>query len=197
MPDQTVDVDEARTVGVAVPPASKDEYLEASNQLQPGFVATVDATDPSIGWTSQHMVGDREMGDGEEAEVRGFVEPGDNLPGQVYLPSQLPDPQAAIQAGLAPVKIPEHLITEDENHIQGLEMSERLGLGIRDELREAVVRHRKGVAEEESDAGVVNRNSGPASEKRAGSDGGTTPAKPQAPQGGDNKQSDSAPASTS
>ena len=134
MPD--LDVDRARKVGVSVPPVSKADYLEASQQLQPGFVATVDGTDPSLGWTSQHLDPERDGG------AVSFVDPGDTLPGQVYLPSQLPDPQAAIQAGLTPVKVPEHLITENENHIQGPEPSEIVAMEYRNKLRQAVVDYR-------------------------------------------------------
>lgn len=183
MPDQSVDVDEARTVGVAVPPSSKADYLEAASQLQPGYVATVDGTDPSIGWTSQHLNGEREMAGDGEAKVTAFVEPGDSLPGQVYLPSQLPDPQAAITAGMAPVKVPEHLITEDEDHIQGPEPLERLGLELRDRLRARVVRHRKGVADPDSiedDAPAEEPSAPPAPPKGAGN-GPVPPAPASAP----------------
>lgn len=141
-----LDVDGARKAGVAVPPASKSEYAEASNQLQPGFVATVDGTDPSLGWTVQHRMPEREGLSGEDAAPKEYTEPGDTLPGQVYTPDQLPDPQAAIQAGMAPQKIPAHLITENADHIQGPEPLERLVLKERDRLRRAVLRHREGSA---------------------------------------------------
>jgi hypothetical protein len=39
------------------------------------------------------------------------------------------------------VKVPEHLITEDEDHIQGLEPIERLGREARGALRRGVVKH--------------------------------------------------------
>lgn len=149
-----LDVDGARKAGVAVPPASASEYAEASDQLQPGFVATVDGTDPSLGWTVQHRDADRVLADGPDAKakpagknaVKEFTEPGDTLPGQVYTPDQLPDPQAAIQAGMAPVKIPAHLITDNPNHIQGPEPMERLVLAAREKLRHGVLRHRSGDA---------------------------------------------------
>lgn len=161
-----LDVDSARKAGVAVPPASASEYAEAADQLQPGFVATVDGTDPSIGWTVQHRNADRVLADSPDGKakpagknaVKEFTEPGDTLPGQVYTPDQLPDPQAAIQAGMAPVKIPEHLITENPNHIQGPEPWERLILEAREKLRRGVVRHRDGSAyagiSEDDDDGV-------------------------------------------
>lgn len=140
MPD--LDVDEARKVGVAVPPASKSDYIESAAQLQRGYVATVDGSDPSIGWTVQQLDPDRKLDGEEKADSIAFVAPGDDLPGQVYLPHQLPDPQAAIDAGMAPVKIPAHLITENPDHIQGPEPSERATFDYRDAVRRGIVAHR-------------------------------------------------------
>lgn len=144
MPD--LDVDSARKQGVAVPPASKNAYLEESRELAPGFIATVDGDEPSLGWTVQHRAGDREVAGGGSAEVKEYIEPGDTLPGQVYLPSQLPDPQAAIQAGMAPQKISPDLVTGNPNHIQGPEPSERAVAEYRDALRAGVLAHREGSA---------------------------------------------------
>lgn len=138
-----LDVETARKNGVAVPPDSKSDYLEAAAELQPGYVATIDGTDPSIGWTSQHLDGDRVVPDGDDKpEIKAFVPPGDDLPGQVFLPEQLPDPKAALAAGMTPVKIPAHLITENPDHIQGPEPSERATFKYRDGIRAGVTAHR-------------------------------------------------------
>jgi hypothetical protein len=136
-----LDVDRARSVGVAVPPASKDDYLEASTKLARGFTSTIDGTDPSIGWTVQ--------------SEDPYVDPYDTLPGQVYLPSQLPDPQIAIDNGMAPVKVPDYLITEDIDHIQGPEPSERVTFDYRDKLRAKVVDHLSG--EDSAEDGGIGR----------------------------------------
>ena len=117
-----LDVDRARELGIAVPPASRDEYLEAAGQLP--SARTSDGGDPSVGWTAQY----RDAGRDEDGSVvrRDYVGNDVNdLPGQVYLPEQLPDPQNAIKAGFPPQRIPEHLIVDDEFHIQGPEPSER------------------------------------------------------------------------
>lgn len=129
-----LDVDRAREFGVAVPPTSADEYAEKSAQLQPGYTATADANDPSVGWTSQHRDA------GRDGVFSNFVDPASTLPGQVYTPGQLPDPDLAIAAGMAPVKIPAHLITDDPNHIQGPEPTDSILDRIRADLRGAVVK---------------------------------------------------------
>jgi hypothetical protein len=151
-----LDVDRARGLGVAVPPTSRDEYLEAAAQLQPGYTATADATDNSIGWTVQHRDAGRAEGDNaDDVTRRNFVESLDDLPGQVYLPEQLPDPALAIQAGFPPQRIPEHLIVDDENHIQGPEPSERAIAKQRAAIRAEVLARREAVAGEDQFFGSV------------------------------------------
>ena len=142
-----LDVDRARGVGVAVPPTSADEYHEGAAALQPGFVATADATEPGRGWTTQmrDAEGREDVGDGDRI---AYTPPHDQLPGQVFTPDQLPDPQAAIAAGLPPVRVPEHLVVDDADHIQGPEPSEMAIREDRGRLRAKIVEYRDELAEE-------------------------------------------------
>lgn len=119
-----LDADEARAEGVFVPPASKEEYLAASEDTRRGFTKTADADDLDVGWTA----------------ARGALADPTELPGQVFDPRQLPDPEVARAAGFAPLRVPEHLILEvGELHPQGPEPSEVAVLEHREELRKAYV----------------------------------------------------------
>ncbi len=118
------DTQERHTVGT---PLSKEEYLEKVGKPQPGFTKTLDANDSSIG----HTVGSENGID--TSSLRN------DTPGQVFETWQLPDPQAALDAGLPPVAVPEHLIVDgdyaDGNHPQGADIldlltrEQRKGLG--------------------------------------------------------------------
>lgn len=120
-----LDQDKARAAGVAVPPTSKKDYLGRAADPRVNFLPTADADDPHVGHTA----------------VTGFGPDPDDMPGQVYAPSQLPDPAAAARAGFPPVQIPEHLIldNDDDVHPQGPEPSERAIIRERTKLRGDVV----------------------------------------------------------
>lgn len=138
MATKDLDQDRARAAGVAVPPSSKQDYLDRVADPRTNFRATADADDPQIGRTA----------------VRGFGADPQELPGQVYAPSQLPDPANAVAAGFPPIQIPEHLILEsdEEVHPQGPEPSERAIIRERQELRaDLVERAEQAQAEAEED----------------------------------------------
>lgn len=86
---------------------------------------TADAFDPAIGWTAQ-------SGEGYA------VDPNTELPGQMFVRSQLPDPEIAKAAGLRPQTVPEYLILDDEEayaHPQGPEPGELVRAAKRDEVK--------------------------------------------------------------
>lgn len=103
---------------------SKDEYLKASNRLATGFGPTVDFTDGQIGTTSQ--------------SEDGIPTSASDLPGQVFSVDQLPDPAIAVAYGLPPVRIPEHLILDNEEdslrHVQGKDALDVINSQLRAEL---------------------------------------------------------------
>jgi len=113
-------------VRVAQPVASKEDYLKAAAGLRPGFGATADSGDGSVGWT---------VGSGTPAP-----EALDSTPGQVFSLSELPDPEVALSAGFVPQRIPADLIIGDgEVHPQGPEPSTVVGSDAREELRDAII----------------------------------------------------------
>jgi hypothetical protein len=79
---------------------TKQEYLQASQGLTPGFGRTADFVDPQIGKTVQSEGGIPAIGDGR--------------PGQTYAVDQLPDPGISLAYGIAPQSIPEHLIIDGD-----------------------------------------------------------------------------------
>ena len=86
---------------------SKEEYLAQSRGLMTGFGPTTDFADPQLGRTAQH----------EE----GIPEQSNGLPGQVFTIGQLPSPANALAYGMPPQTVPEHLIVESVNHVQGMD----------------------------------------------------------------------------
>lgn len=115
----TTDAEAAAAAGVAVPPASYDEY--ADKVTAP--VAS-DAGDATVGWTAQSK--------------SSLVTPED-VPGQRFHPSQLPDPAVAIAAGMLPQPIPGHLVTEDDDDPQGPEPGDLASLDARQAIRDRIV----------------------------------------------------------
>lgn len=69
---------------------------------------SVDAYDPSIGWTAQAGNGFTAPGEGE-----WMGDPNQNAPGQVYHVSQLPDPEIARRAGFPPQQVPQQFVIDD------------------------------------------------------------------------------------
>lgn len=122
----TTDTEAALAAGVATPPESLEEYKElvAAETAKPIYQNIGDYGDADRGWTVQS----------------GWTPPvPSDVPGQVYLPEQLPDPRVAAAAGLPPVVVPEALITDDENHPQGPEPLELASRDQRQAVREAAV----------------------------------------------------------
>lgn len=117
----------AAAAGIALPPASAEEYNQVVEKarVDTAFDATADAGDAGVGWTAQ--------------SGRAFEAPED-VPGQRFAPWQLPDPNVAVRAGLPPVAIPEHLITEDEDDPQGPTAQERANAALHDQIRERALR---------------------------------------------------------
>lgn len=99
----------AAEAGVATPSLSTDEYTQAvatATAKLPARPGSADAADFDRGWTAQS----------DKA-----AEAPEDRPGQRFAPWQLPDPAIAVASGHAPVVVPEHLITEDEDDPQGPE----------------------------------------------------------------------------
>ena len=122
----STDTEAALAAGVATPPETLDEYKElvAAETAKPIYQNIADYTDTDRGWTVQS----------------GWTPPvTQDTPGQVYLPEQLPDPRVAAAAGLPPVVVPEHLVTDDENHPQGPEPLELVSRDQRQAVREASI----------------------------------------------------------
>lgn len=69
---------------------------------------SVDAYDPSIGWTAQAGNGFTNPGEGDY-----MGDPNQHAPGQVFHVSQLPDPLVAQRAGFPPQQIPANFVVED------------------------------------------------------------------------------------
>ncbi len=126
MATATTDTEAALAAGVATPPETLEEYKElvAAETAKPIYQNIADAGDTDRGWTVQS----------------GWTPPVPNdVPGQVYLPEQLPDPRVAAAAGLPPVVVPEYLVTDDENHPQGPEPLELISRDQRAAIREASI----------------------------------------------------------
>lgn len=117
----------AAAAGVALPPNSAEEYNKVVEKarVDTAFDATADAGDAGVGWTAQ--------------SGRAFEAPED-VPGQRFAPWQLPDPNVAVRAGLPPVSIPEHLVTEDDDDPQGPTSEERANAALHDQIRDRVLR---------------------------------------------------------
>jgi hypothetical protein len=125
----------AAAAGVAVPKLTVEDYNKAVADAQAKISArpgASDARDLNIGWTAQ--------------SGRAYEDP-ESVPGQRFAPWQLPDPAIAVAQGHAPVVIPEHLITEDEDDPQG---PEPLALGkTMYEVSEAVAQRNLAAYQEE------------------------------------------------
>ena len=106
--DTVTEPAEAEAPNLGAPTGSKEAYLKAQSELLPGYTPTIDALDENVGTTT--------FTDG------GIPLVGSQLPGQVFAPWQLPNPQAALKAGLPAVTVPEHLIFDHDEavaHVQG------------------------------------------------------------------------------
>ncbi len=128
----TSTTEDAAAAGVAVPPSSLEEYKEAvaDHAAAASMGTTADATDATVGWTVQ-----------SDASIPDPVQ----VPGQVYHPSQLPDPSVARRAGFPPVPVPEHLVVDEEDHPQGPEPWETGSdpRDVRDAIRDRVIKEHK------------------------------------------------------
>lgn len=143
----TTDAEAAAAAGVAVPPASYDEYAEKVT------VATaIDSGDTATGWTAQSK--------------RSLVLPED-VPGQRFHPSQLPDPSVAIAAGIRPQAIPEHLVTEDDDDPQGPEPGDLATLDARQAIRDRIVADSSAAADEAAKAKAEDEKAANAAPKKA------------------------------
>lgn len=168
-----LDADRARAASVAVPPASKEGYLKASEDQRTGFVKTADAADPGVGWTA----------------ARGALQDPQQMPGQMFAPSQLPDPEVARATGFPPVQIPADQILDSDDvlHPQGPEPSEVAHMEHREALRaryveldveskeQAAQAHDDDAAPEQGTSGVpAGGRPGEANQEGATSDSGRT-----------------------
>lgn len=163
-----LDSDAAQAAGVPVPASSKDDYLKQVADI-PTTLGPHDANDPQTGWTVQ--------------TGGSFHEPAD-VPGQVYLPSQLPDPARAVANGLPPVQVPEHLIVEDASHPQGPEPSELAMADARQKIAESVVANQveaqkaaaQAIEDNKNGVGLATDESGQAASAQPGSGSGSSSA---------------------
>lgn len=118
--------DTAPDANLGAPVGDKAAYLESQQQTLPNYTKTLDASDDNIG-ASIHTEG-------------GVTSPnglGDNQPGQVFAPWQLPNPDAAIKAGLPVMTVPEHLIFDHDDavtHLQGPDPLDVLNHELREKL---------------------------------------------------------------
>ena len=94
-------------VGIAVPVASYDEYVDHAAVTNAAYTTSIDSLDVTNGWTAQ---------------TDGPIPQPEQMPGQLYHPSQLPDPRIAAAGGFPAVLIPEHLVSEDTNLPNGPEL---------------------------------------------------------------------------
>lgn len=118
---------ESVTAPAVFQPASKEDYLKAAT------TTVADAGDLARGWTVASSAPCPEA---------------PQVPGQLFAPSELPDPEVAKAVGFQPQAIPEHLIlgADDDVDPQGPEPSTVLKAKYREALRERIV-----AAAEESD----------------------------------------------
>lgn len=125
---------------------SKEEYLAQSRGLQTGFGPTTDFADPQLGRTVQHEDGIPDQADG--------------LPGQVFTVDQLPLPGNALAYGLPPQTIPEHLIVETDNHIQGKTADDIANAELRDKLGDPALAYDNTVRSQKDALQVFSDNTG-------------------------------------
>jgi hypothetical protein len=104
----TTETDPA-AVGIALPVDSYEDYADRAAATNSAYTTSVDALDVASGWTAQS---------------EGPIPQPEQLPGQLYHPSQLPDPRIAQATGFPAQAIPEYLVTTDADHPNGPELDE-------------------------------------------------------------------------